>query len=357
VEVSSGVCRKSGRQRVAALIVSLGLAFWVGGCTYEEPDGERPLPGSAFPVPSTSESELSVAPREGWGPDALFYTDAGNLYVGENRWPPARVASFTTTSTGVVYVDAETSRLVWADWENSIRRLGWLEPKETRAGRQWGEFRDIRDIIGNPSHDLVSWVQRGAYSGDIVVVRPSTGEVLAQAAIPSLAAEKSVVYGSIDDAAVYYATSPGGGATGDVWVWRWAAGEAPQLSDRPVADVSGDIWAVEREDRIDFENADGTVLSSVHSSYGDRTAFGSGLSPGGHFWYAPAYDLIVETATGAAVKIGRGFQQRYGWAGPEELALIGPGISVCSAVSGKCEGPFKSMNTTGYTYHFGLPLN
>ncbi len=232
-----------------------------------------------------------------------------------------------------------------------------MEPKETRAGRRWGEFREIRDIVGNPSHDLVSWVHRGAYGGDIGVVRPSTGEALAHAVIPSLTAEKIVVYGSIDDATVYYATSPGGGATGDVWVWRWAAGEAPQLSGRPVADVSGDIWAVEREDRIDFENADGTVLSSVHSSYGDGTAFGSGLSPGGNFWYAPAYDLIVETATGAAVKIGRGFQQRYGWVGPEELALIGPGISVCSAVSGKCEGPFKSTNTTGDTYHFGLPLN
>ena len=358
VEVSSGVwSRKSWRQRVAALAVSLGLVLGVGGCTYEEPDGERSLPGSAFPVPSTSQSELSVAAREGWGPDALFYTDAGNLYVGENRWPPARVASFTTTSTGVVYVDAETSRLIWADWEHGSRELGWLEPKETRAGRQWGEFRDIRDIVGNPSHDLISWVQRGAYSGDIHVVRPSTGERLAHAVIESLAAEKSVVYGSIDDGTVYYATSPGGGATGDVWVWRWAAGAAPQLSDRPVADVSGDIWAVEREDRIDFEKADGTVLSSVHSSYGDRTAFGSGLSPGGRFWYAPAYDLIVETATGTSVKIERGFQQRYGWAGPEELTLIGPGISVCSAITGKCEEPFKSMNATSYTHHFGLPLN
>ena len=349
--------RKSGRQRVAALFVSLGLAFWVGGCTYEEPDGERPLPDSAFPVPSTSEPELSVAAREGWGPDALFYTDAGNLYVGENRWPPALVASFTTTSTGVVYADAQTSRLVWADWEHSSRELGWLEPKETRAGRQWGEFRDIRDIVGNPSHDLVSWVQRYEYNAEIVVVHPSTGEHLAQAPIESLPAEKSVVYGSIDDAAVYYATSPGGGVIEDVWVWRWAAGERPQVSNRHVADVSGDIWAVEREDRIDFEKSDGTVLSSVHSSYGDRTAFGSGLSPGGRFWYAPAYGLIVETATGTSVKIERGFQQRYGWAGAEELTLIGPGISVCSAITGKCEGPFKSMSTTGHTYHFGLPLN
>ncbi|MEV7606857.1 hypothetical protein AB0N65_15605, partial [Paenarthrobacter sp. NPDC089322] len=72
------VCRKSGLELVAALIVSLGLAFWVCGCTYEEPDGERPLPASTFPVPSTSEPELSVAPREGWGPDALFYTALGN---------------------------------------------------------------------------------------------------------------------------------------------------------------------------------------------------------------------------------------------------------------------------------------
>ena len=187
-------------------------------------------------------------------------------------------------------------------------------------------------------------------------MRPSTGERLAEARIASLA-ENSVVFGSIDDAAVYYAISPGGGATGDVWVWRWAAGGHPQVSNRHVADVSGDVWAVEREERIDFESADGTVLSSVHASYGDRTAFGSGLSPGGRFWYAPAYGLIVETATGAAVKIGRGFQQRYGWAGPEELILIGPGISVCSAVTGKCEGPFKSMNTAGGPFHFGLPLN
>ena len=82
-----------------------------------------------------------------------------------------------TGSRGVIHNDfhwcglcgCQTSRLVWADWENSIRRLGWLEPKETRAGRQWGEFRDIRDIVGNPSHDLVSWVQRGAYSGGIVI--------------------------------------------------------------------------------------------------------------------------------------------------------------------------------------------
>ncbi|MDQ0672834.1 hypothetical protein QFZ36_000395 [Pseudarthrobacter siccitolerans] len=69
-------------------------------------------------------------------------------------------------------------------------------------------------MVRNPSHVLVSWVQRGEYTGDIVVVRPSTGEVLAQAAILSLAAEKSVVYGSIDDAAVYYAISPGGEAQG-----------------------------------------------------------------------------------------------------------------------------------------------
>ncbi|MGX9899113.1 hypothetical protein ACW0JT_03065 [Arthrobacter sp. SA17] len=137
--MSSGVwSRKSGRQRLAALIVSLGLAFWVGGCTYEEPDAERPRPGTAFPAPSTSESELSVDAREGWGPDALFYTDAGNLYVGENRWPPARVASFTTTSTGVVYVDAETSRLVWADWEHGIRELAWMEPKGNPRGPSMG---------------------------------------------------------------------------------------------------------------------------------------------------------------------------------------------------------------------------
>ncbi|WP_223947988.1 hypothetical protein [Arthrobacter sp. NtRootA1] len=166
-----------------------------------------------------------------------------------------------------------------------------------------------------------------------------------------------MIFGSIDDAAVYYATSPGGGRIANVWVWRWAEGGAPQASNLDVADVSGGTWAVVREDRINFQSADGTVLSSVHASYGDRTAFGSGLSPGGRFWYAPAYDLIVETATGATVKIGRDFQQRYGWAGPEELTLVGPGISVCSAITGICEGPFKSRKTANFVNHFGLPVN
>lgn len=179
--------RDIGCQRVAALIVSLGLLFSVNACTYEEPVGEESLPGSVSPAPRVSDPEPAVGARQDWGPDAMFYTDAGIPYSGENKWESTvGVASFTTTSTGVVYVDAETSGIVWEDWEHAARAIGrqpWLEPSGTRVGYQWGEFREI---VGNPSHDLVSWVETiDGHRGDIVVVQPSTGKVLARTGINS----------------------------------------------------------------------------------------------------------------------------------------------------------------------------
>lgn len=323
------------RKRVTTLIVGSAMALVLGACTYE-----GPAPNQSVPA------------RQVWGPDARYYTNQGIPYVGESRWPsPARVASFTETKTGVVYVDADTSKIVWEGWEHDTKEIGqqpWREPNASKVGLVWGEFRDI---VGNPSRDVVSWVETtDGHRGDIVAVQQSTGEVLARA--PILASPRStVVLASVDDATVYYATVE------DICVWRWAAGEDPRPSQRgtaAVADVSGDTWAVGAQDRIDFESTDGSLLSSVHASYGDRTYFGGGLSPDGRFWFAPAHELIVETTTGKEIRLDRGFTGRYGWTGPEELTLIGPGLSVCSAVTGDCEEPINASYTPS---EFGLPLN
>ncbi|MBT2594952.1 hypothetical protein [Arthrobacter sp. ISL-72] len=209
-----------------------------------------------------------------------------------------------------MYVDADTSKIVWQSWEHDTKEIGqqpWREPNATKVGRYWGEFRDI---VGNPSHDVVSWVETtDGHRGDIVVVQPSTGEVLARARI-QVSPERTVVLAAVDDVTVYYATAmdlAGSSASEEVWVWRWAADEDPRPAQRGagVLDVSEDIWAVgAAPDRIAFEAADGSVLSSVDSSYGDRTYFGGGLSPGGLFWYVPAHGLILETATGKEVNPG-----------------------------------------------------
>ncbi|MDN4611228.1 hypothetical protein [Arthrobacter burdickii] len=343
-----------GRQRAAALAVGAVMTFLLGACTYETSPVEQPTPTSS------SEPGFSASKPEAWGPGSPYYTNNGIPYVGESTWPsPVRVASFTEAKTGVVYVDADSSKIVWESWEHDTKEIGrqpWRNAGATPVGRMWGEFRDI---VGNPESDVVSWVETtDGQRGDIVVVQPSTGRVLARTPIEA-SPEQPVVFASVDDHAVHYATGtdPGGsGANENIWVWQWASGEDPHLGRRGVAvlDVSGDTWAVAGGSRISFERTDGSVLSSVDASYGDRTYFGGGLSPGGRFWFAPAYGLVVETSTGKEVRLEHGFDGRYGWTGPEELTMIGPGLSVCSAITGNCDDPIDAP----YTYSaFGLPLN
>jgi hypothetical protein len=78
------------------------------------------------------------------------------------------------------------------------------------------------------------------------------------------------------------------------------------------------------------------------------------LSPGRRFWFAPAYRLVVETETGKEIPLERGFEGYYGWTGPEELTMMGPGLSVCSAITGECEDP---INASYISSQYSLPLN
>ena len=109
---------------------------------------------------------------------------------------------------------------------------------------------------------------------------------------------------------------------------------------------------------LEFRNSDGEVLSEAPSTYGDRTFFGSGLSPDGRFWYGPAHLLILDTTTGARIPTVS-FEIKYGWTGPSRLTLIGEPLTVCDAVLGTCTDPVRipiRLNCAARTEYCGYDV-
>ena len=131
-----------------------------------------------------------------------------------------QVEVFTFVETGIVYLDPDTSEIIWQNTEQDKRTIGerpWRNPEPTDAGvpavRPWNLHRDI---VGNPEHNVVSWVETvDGRRGDILVVEADTGEELARAPIegPQLVVVDGVEYlqddyvviASVDDEAVYFA--------------------------------------------------------------------------------------------------------------------------------------------------------
>jgi hypothetical protein len=201
---------------------------------------------------------------------------------------------------------------------------------------------------------VVAWVEaNGEQRGDLVVVQPTTGAVLARTPIPG-PPDRPVRIAGVDDDTVYFATPvtswDGGASPLDVWSWRWAIGQPPQPSqDRigggQIMDVSGGVWAVSNRTVLKFRDATGAVVSEVPTSYADRNYFGDGLSPDGRYWYSSAYNEFVVTATGERVPAPAGLpgedflSARHGWAGPTRLTVIAlgdGGLALCDASTGTC---------------------
>lgn len=263
--------------------------------------------------------------------------------------PDALISVFTFVSTGIVYVEPETSEIVWQDAgrdEQTIGEIPWRNQGKARPGESTGfpAWRENRDLVGNPDHDLVTWVEtEDGERGDLVVVRASTGEVLART--PVQAPEESfIVIASVDEDAVYFATPHPTTGFPDVpgakiWVWRWTAGEQPENleSGRYYNDVSAGMWAV-YGNGVEFEDEHGRTLVTVPFSDEKPTDFGGALSPDGRFWYGARTSQIVETATGTTIDIPAARERDYAWTGSKELTLTKPFL-VCSAVTGQCQGP------------------
>ena len=264
----------------------------------------------------------------------------------------APVSVFTLVSTGIVFVDARTSEIVWRSSGKEEKVIGedpWRNPELARPSDQTGvpAWREDRDIVGNPEYDLVSWVETvSGRRGGLVVVEASTGTVLARAPIAA-PRDRSVVLASVDDERVYFATPDPATGFSDVpgasiRIWNWAAGENPRYigihqTNRFYNDVSAGTWAVYNHG-VDFEDRDRHVLGAARYSAAGRTDFGSALSPDGTYWYGVETSQIVETATSRTITLPYAFNRNYGWTGLAELTLTSP-LMVCSATTGTCGAP------------------
>jgi hypothetical protein len=277
----------------------------------------------------------------------------GQPFAGADAWPAdLRVTTLTEVSTGVVYVDAAAGRVVHRGWDDRSTVIGttpWEDQvgaDETSSpelvGAPWG---DHRELVGNPSHDVVTWVEKvGGVRGDLVVVRASTGEELARTAVPGDAG-RSVVIASVDDEAVYLATPPHTDRLGDmrgedVWTWRWSEGQLPKdarhVADL-VADVSGGVFAVYGT-RIEFRDGGGRLLSTTMDT-GDRAFFGHMMSPDGRFWRSGMEWFVYETATGERASRPTG-EARAAWSGAAELVSLYDGrLTVCTYPTFSCAEP------------------
>ena len=286
---------------------------------------------------------------------------------------------FTFVSTGMVYVEPVTSRVVLRTVDGVSQPIGglpWRDPVPEgviAADLPWSEHRDI---VGNPDLDVVAWVQTvDTHRGDMVVVKPSNGQILARTPVPA-AADRSVVIASVDETAVYFATPDPTWGIPDVpqnecWIWRWSTGGVPEpapQNDRYLNDLSAGVWGVYDHAGLWFRDSGERTLSiaTIPSAHG-KTDFGGAMSPDGQFWYASGSSQIIHTASGEAVTIEASAERAYGWTGPAELTFTRPTLVTCSATSGECRRPVEappSGNSPlgvcarfGLACGYGLPIN
>ena len=331
------------------------------GCTTDESEpvagGDPASPSVGSPPPSCAGADLEPGVES--VPDVDFAS-----------WPQrSDIGAYAAVATGFVYVDGSTAEIVWEGWQHERRVIGRLgadalaDPQA--PGIAWG---NRRDIVGNPLHDLVAWVEvAGEAAGHLVVVQASTGEELARSNIRSLTSDPEVTswveIAAVDEGSLHFSLTdfpPPSYRTGkQVWTWRWAAGEPPLNCRSPehnVMDVSGGVWAIDTGPTLRFEDATGQRLSEVPAAFEDRTSFGVGLSPDGRYWYGPAYGQVVNTTTGALVNLeGSWGMVEFGWTGQSTLTILsGTGICVsCDAVSGTCQ----AVGHCGFAYcGTNLPL-
>ena len=263
-----------------------------------------------------------------WGPDVTYYLVADNRppygvrpFADTQPWPGVDVVqSFTTTSTGVVYVNAD-SDIVFEGWDHQTRVLG-NDPRTSESVNT--------QLLGNPSHDLVAWAEDEGERIAVVVVQASTGETLARTVLPVPTAG-DVIIRSLDAERLYVLIASERG--NENWTWKWSTEGSPSVRDRrPATDVAGGVWAVieeaSGEQRVRFETDTGRLIRRVYHSHGE----GQGsLSPDGKIWFNRRYKTFVDPATGRAWSLKPGepklvpnysWDDSWGWTGTTEITFV-----------------------------------
>jgi hypothetical protein len=276
----------------------------------------------------------------------VWATIAASMSAGPASEPQAdQIEVFTFVESGIVYVDPDTAEIIWRNAQRVSKTIGkdpWRNPEPTDADvgpvRPWN---DDRQIVGNPGHNVVSWVETAdGRRGDIVVVEASTGKELARAPVDGPPGD-SVVISSVDDEAVYFAVVEQNWPFPDVdsdfvRVWRYAAGEQPERGPRDSTvyfnDFSAGVSAIYVQTGVLFERTDLVTLSVASGADTARTDFGGALSPDGRFWYGAESSKVFETATGKAFEIPTAPEREYAWTGATELVL-----TVCDGGARECQ--------------------
>lgn len=264
----------------------------------------------------------------------------------------AEISVFTFVDTGIVYVDPESAEIIWRNADGDQESIGespWRNPGTPLPNTLNGHpaWREGRDIVGHPDHDLVSWVETSdGRRGDLVIVEASTGEVLARTPVPA-PPERYVVIASVTDDTIYFATPDPEAAIPDmpgpdIWTWSWAEGEVPiaHQVERYFNDVSAGRWALYEDQGVEFADANRQSRVSVTAPLLEAavTDFGGAFSPNGAYWYGSGGSRIYESATGDSIELPASRKLNYGWTSSTELTMTEPFV-VCSAITGQCRGP------------------
>lgn len=298
--------------------------------------------------------------------------EIASLDIDFGTWPQRDdIKAYTVVATGVVYVDADTAEIVWESWTHQRKVIGQLGQDALADPGPGVIFGNRRDIVGNPAHDLVAWVEPAAETpGDLVVVQASTGQELARTDLGGLAAEAApnpwVDITSVDRESVYFSITFSPLFTvrnGDkVWTWRWSAREPPVSGPEAhlVRDVSGGVWARTVGSNLGFEDASGRLLLELPPAYAyhDGIFFGFGLSPDGRYWHARAYDEVVDLRNGELIPLDLPALlaprvQEFGWTAATTVTYLADGQWTSCDVTGAC----RTLEPCGFTYcQSHLPL-
>ena len=275
-----------------------------------------------------------------WGPDVPFAVTSGGVpYAGDERWShPDRVSSFTHVKDGLVYVERDTSTIVFESWQHRTVVLG-SDPMTDPMMRL-----GPRLVVGDPLNDVVAWAEGTTHKATpLVVVEASTGDQLARTSLP---VKGGVSILSVSGSIMHIADPAT--AAWRIWSWKWRTDQPPRNTGRSVydtADVSGQVWATVGS-HLRFENASGQLLSQVPASYSDGTRH-NGLSPDGTYWYSATHNKAVATATGERVDLAPVLASipddyllmsiSFVWTGESKLTVAGPsGVRVCDIETVAC---------------------
>ena len=243
------------RQWVAAALRT--AAAVVGGVAIASAlpnQGSTPLVDNPTPSPST------VVQMK----DSAIWSDGRSLHLGSSEVAaPDEIFGFGLVEGGVVYSTNDRDADVF------------FQPIDGSSATQIGSNAQLAPA-GDPTSGLVSWVEAQGKDGSLVVFDTTTGQELARTSVPpALRPQDNIIFPgispviSVSSTAVYFY-----GRDETVWVYRWAADEAPESTGKTqeeLLDVAGDVTAQAGSDE-----------GSVEFLTDEGTAVAIGLPPGGY---------------------------------------------------------------------------